>query len=858
MVGVLLLALIGLLWFYPQGKFERVLLPPPGSGMGQPILDLVGPAVDRQGDEVTAAYFEAVQAGIEATDNRWIVLSGPDEPLRLAAAFERLGGDLEVELGVRQGGLAIAAVRAPVESAPLPREAAAYTAWIRRYASSPLRREALVPVDFGPDDALPVAQLPMRNDPDAPRASPRVILVVDFLAPDAALDFIDVRRPPRFTAQYASPLYTAPDLSGPPQLGRVAVAGDQRTAVTLPLGTSHDLVASSDPTGLAERTHLRFAFAGLQPGAPAELVPLELTVEIRWERSGEGLGDGVRRSYVLDPLEHVLARHWVPAELELPELPTDEVHGVRVRLSARLAPDGSDVSSKANGEASRAPIGNGEASRAPVGNGAPSRAIAVSGLELVGHPAAKAYPNVFLVSLDTLRRDRVGKDGQRGSLTPRLDAFEKQALVFEGATAPAPFTLPTHGTVFTGLLPTEHGGTDFKTPLASRPERLAETFSRSGWSTAAFTGGGFLAPEFGFDRGFDRYTIHDPWITAETLPALSQPTKQELLAMTEEEWADQVRLEAAYGLKARGVRDHILARRDGPQFVFLHTYAAHQYQPPKRIYLEELGDSPSQLTMRPMIGALDDARFKREPPSDVDIEHMRGLYDACARHADEEFGKFLDFLDAEGFAENSYVVVFSDHGEQLFEHGQFGHSNNVWETLLGVPLMIRGPSVTPERIPEPVSLLDLGPTVAALAGFGAWPRPVDDVPPSLGQALVDVVGRDLGEREVTVAARVAHTEAGVFSELSRGEARFDSLILETHKLIRRYGAEGQHLDRLFDLAADPGEQHDLASAEPELRARLAERLEAWRALVDARAAGETGSAELNAALQQQLEDLGYL
>lgn len=782
----------------------------------RPALDLLELVPDVQRADAANLVDVDLSAAPHELPEGWSLLQSDADTTVIAFAIETFAGELTLDVEVAAGGLRLAAIRAPKDSAPLPEDAQARTAWIEQHRRAPARREVIVqPGAASP----PTALLLERDRPDGPKASGRVILLVEYLAPGAAVERLVLARRARFTIQHESRVLTLPDLTRGPVVGRVGIAGDDREALVLPVGSARTITLDATDPALHGRARLAFAIGGIQPGAPAELGDLALDVTL-----SNANGALVEHRFGIDPIHVMRARHWMQDELKLP---------------AELGPGPLTL-------------------RLAVSGARPGDAVAIAGLSLAGGapPAADVQrPHIFLVSLDTLRRDRVGADGQAGSLTPNLDAFEARALVFEGATAVAPFTLPTHATVFSGRLPTEHGGVDFKTPIARDTPMIASAFAAAGWTTAAFTGGGFLAPEFGFVRGFDRYTVHDPLITIETLPPLDKAVGDAVLGMDLRTWEHRLRLESAHGLKLRAVKDWIAAHADTPQFLFLHTYAAHQYQPPKRIYLEELAGTKSALTMRPMIGELDDARFRREPPSADDVEHMRRLYDACVRHADEEFGRFLAYLDEVGLAESSYVIVFSDHGEQLFEHDQFGHSNHVWETLLGVPLAIRGPGIAAQRIPDPVSLLDLGPTLAELAGL-------PPLPDSLGRPLV----QRKGAREWQVAGRVAHSDAGVFSEVTREQVRFDSLIMGEYKLIRRYGPGGDgqddpwgaFIDALYHLPSDPGELNDLAASRPQDVARLAARLEAWRRIADARAAGVSADAELAAGTLEQLEQLGYL
>ena len=769
---------------------------------GRPVLALLAKLEDVQ-RSATSALIDVDLSGAPAElPAGWLRIKADERSTVIGFAIETSGGELTLDVDVAQGGLRLAAICAPLESELIPEGDAERLEWIKRYEDAPMRRDVII-APGAPKP--PVADLPERNDADSPPASGRVLLLAEFLKPDARIAHLSLSRKARFAVQYQSRVLTLPDMSFGPAIGRVGIAGDEREALVLPVGVTRTI--RIDPTELQGRNKLHLGLGAVIVGPPNEMGEVALDVTL-----SNANGPLLEKHFALNPVQMVRARHWIESLLQLPS----DLGAGPLELS--LTASGSRVDA----------------------------AVAVAGLHMTGGRALKARPNVFLISLDTLRRDRLGKAGKQGSLTQNLDAFESQALVFDGALAVAPFTLPTHATVFSGRLPTEHGGVGFQTPIAKRTPMLAERARAAGWLTAAFTGGGFLAPEFGFARGFDRYTVHDPLITIETLPVLVVKSPADLLAMTELDWANHLRLESAHGLKLRAVKEWLETYSDTPQFVFLHTYAAHQYQPPKRIYMQELYDTPSQLTMRPAIGELDDARFRREPPSSADVTHMRRLYDACVRHADESLGAFLAYLDETGLAETSYVVIFSDHGEQLFEHDQFGHSNHVWDTLLGVPLMIRGPGITPDRISDPVSLLDLGPTLAELLGLAPDPD-------SLGRSLL--MPRKPGGWQVS--GHVASSQAGVFSEVSRGMAYYDSIVQGAYKLIRRYRKDGTFSDALYNLEADPGEVTDVAASHPEQVAALAARLDAWRQLVNARAAGESGDAQLAESTLQQLRDLGY-
>jgi arylsulfatase A-like enzyme len=433
-------------------------------------------------------------------------------------------------------------------------------------------------------------------------------------------------------------------------------------------------------------------------------------------------------------------------------------------------------------------------------------------------------------------------------LTPNLDAFSKGATLFSAAESTAPFTLPSHGSVFSGNMPSIHGGIDMQTPLRSDAPLLTELLALAGWSTTAFTGGGFLSPDFGFSRGFDRYTVHDPLITSETLPKLLDSERDRLPeSMSGREYEDYLRLSAAWRLKKEAVLTYLASASRSPYFLFLHTYAAHQYHPPAAIYKVDLAGSESSLTFGKGLGPISPERWRTSPPSEADTLHMRQLYDACVRHADEEFGAVMESLKESGGLKNTYVVVFSDHGEELFEHGELGHSDSLRESLLHVPLLISGPGISPSRVTDPVSLLDLAPTLFELMGL-----PTTEL--FEGTSLLEFDGSHFSPRA---------DSAPVFSEVSHHSFFFDSLRAGDWKVVREYGAAGRGVgtpvDRLYNLAQDGAEFTDLSGEESRLLERLGRRLTENRERLDAEAEGRTDSAaELSAGTMDALGDLGYL
>jgi arylsulfatase A-like enzyme len=269
---------------------------------------------------------------------------------------------------------------------------------------------------------------------------------------------------------------------------------------------------------------------------------------------------------------------------------------------------------------------------------------------------------VLLVTIDTLRADRVGAYGDAAARTPRLDALAREGTLFEAAFSPVPLTLPAHATLFTGLLPPQHGVRgNGSFALGPGPPTLAEALKRRGLATAAFVGGFPLARRFGLARGFDVYDD-----AMERAPGLHFDFA--------ERRADRVVAEATAWL----------ARTAGPAFLWVHLYDPHApYDPPEGYR---------------------------------DADPYRGEI----AFADAMLGRLLDAWDARPGP--SVVAVTSDHGEAFGEHGEESHGLFVYDTTLRVPLVVRGAGRSaPRRVAASVGLADVAATLAELAGAEALP-----------------------------------------------------------------------------------------------------------------------------------------
>ncbi len=341
-----------------------------------------------------------------------------------------------------------------------------------------------------------------------------------------------------------------------------------------------------------------------------------------------------------------------------------------------------------------------------------------------GHEATR--PNVLIVSIDTLRADRVGRKDARGqSLTPNLDAFAANAAIYTSAWSQANETLYSHAALFTGRYASELGPIDYTRFTIAGAPTLASTLHAAGYRTEAVVAGGHLAPEFGLDVGFDRYASgRDFGSFQQTVPLALD--RLDLIDAGDAPWLLFVH---GYDVHAPYVNWGPLFRSETPKYTgslleaslvpwsFEQILRGARY-PNFRPSLVDRGDRT--ILDASIFDALES--YATAHPEDAvpltgdDVAYVRGMYDASVRYADYQVGVLLDELTSRGLDQSTIVVILSDHGEDLLEHGHVNHRLSLHDENLHVPLMMRGPGVVPGVTTTPVALVDVLPTVAGLLG----------------------------------------------------------------------------------------------------------------------------------------------
>lgn len=352
-------------------------------------------------------------------------------------------------------------------------------------------------------------------------------------------------------------------------------------------------------------------------------------------------------------------------------------------------------------------------------------------------PAPAGPTPIVLVSLDTLRADRLGAYGNPDGLTPNLDRFASEAVVFDHVYSQAIHTAPSHGSVFTSRYSGEQITTDNKTVLDATHPTLAQVLGIYGYQTAAYVAGGDLSPERKLGRGFETYVSTDSFDSLyHTMPGAL-------------EWLDKADPARPWFLFLHGYDLHSAYLRPAP-YGYLHAdidYTGNGLEV-GRTTTERVVDGRVHPDFGGLIRSLVEVLRPRDPanhdevaaildtPGPVidftadDAAHIRDIYDGAVSYADTMFGTFMAGLSARGLLDRAAVVVMSDHGEQLGERGAFGHCCGLEDDETHVVLMVRLPGGAHGGRHEAgvAELVDVLPTLVELAG---------------GRPPADIAGRSL-------------------------------------------------------------------------------------------------------------------
>ncbi|RME27870.1 MAG: hypothetical protein D6798_03665, partial [Deltaproteobacteria bacterium] len=441
--------------------------------------------------------------------------------------------------------------------------------------------------------------------------------------------------------------------------------------------------------------------------------------------------------------------------------------------------------------------------RRPLLGALPWLGLAGGALALGGGRAATAppepRPDIVLVVLDTVSAAATSLHGAAWPTTPALEALAAEGTWYRQAVSAAPWTVPSHAALFTGLLPQDSGCHHEHPHLPPGPPTLAERLAAAGYRTGAFSGNPWVGRFNGLTRGFEH----------------------------QESWWERARAARAFTLLrlvpplpgkggpgvVQAALDWLESGDGRPSFVFVNILEAHSP-------FHEVPDAARFGAADPRRTGTRTHRVQEGGPGAVpgypepgEIDEVRRLYAAAIRAADDQLAALRAGLERSGRWPRTVLVATSDHGEAMGEHGFHGHMIGLHSETLHVPLVVRVPGEPPAIVAEPVALRRLHPTLLQLAGLvpDAPVLPVGDRPGRTDQPIVSEQLRPL--QVLHDFQRSAADRHAAASSLGPLDARAVRVRWRDLALLRQAPADGGPVRwSLYDLAADPTEQHDILPA----------------------------------------------
>jgi uncharacterized sulfatase len=511
-------------------------------------------------------------------------------------------------------------------------------------------------------------------------------------------------------------------------------------------------------------------------------------------------------------------------------------------------------------------------------------------------------PNILLIVLDTLRRDRLSGYGHARETSPEFDRFAAEATRFEYAVSPAQWTIPAHTSMFTGVYPSTHQVTQGNSRLSGAHPTLAEILLGAGYHTVGFCNNPLVGVlDNGLTRGFEHFYNY-----AGTVPnrpfdtggnalirgfktrfrRFARPIENRFansdnlfrLAMSPAVVPLWSRLLNFKGSTEQTIDDVIrywgdcqAGGAEQPLFAFVNLMGTHlPYQPPAD-YLDRV--APGARRDRHANAFIqrfnaDAGRWASPPESplkDWERAALNDFYDAEIACQDFYLGRLLRYLKASAALANTLVVVCADHGEGHGDHDFFGHGFVVYQELVHVPLVIH----FPERFPSGASIANVVSTRrifhTVLEAAGVQP-PLDEADPnadvsglSLARAAEGLADADNGAAFAeafppgTFVSVIQHRSPALIERLRLTQVR-RGIYDGTHKLT----TVGNQIEGLYDVASDPFEMRSLAGEQPSYAAALQQKLASQVADAERRRADAALSSELAPSVVEQLRDLGYI
>jgi len=427
-----------------------------------------------------------------------------------------------------------------------------------------------------------------------------------------------------------------------------------------------------------------------------------------------------------------------------------------------------------------------------------------------GRNSVSIPPNVILIVLDTARRDHFSLYGYTRQTTPFLDSLgvEDGTMVFQHAITPAPWTLPAHASLFTGLYPSAHGVSWANLHLSKDARTLAEFLHDHGYQTFGLSNNAMIRHANGMTQGFDLFM--EMWRKRVYNPTLRDLGEWTCRKMLDRDDGGALRTNQWISDWFRYIYDN-----HRPFFLFVNYMELHlgprapsDYR--MRFVNEEVGSKLNNLNGQDLYRLLaGDLRL-----TDGDFETLRDLYDGDLLYLDMKVGELIHFLNRKGLLDNTLLVITSDHGENIGDHGMIDHQLNVYDTCVKVPLVVRLPRGMQglKPVKGQVQLVDLFPTVMKVAGLAPDGFPI----PLQGSSIVSE-DTETKERPFSIVEYMPpsmHIKAYDRLHPGRDLSTYDRELWSIRTDSLKYIGSSRGRGELFDIRRDPGEEVNLIDRYP--------------------------------------------
>lgn len=445
------------------------------------------------------------------------------------------------------------------------------------------------------------------------------------------------------------------------------------------------------------------------------------------------------------------------------------------------------------------------------------------------YPKEKSLSQIILISIDTLRADHLGVYGYERETSPNIDSLAAESAMFANVYASSPWTLSSHVSLLTALNSVNHQVYQDNEKMDPDLVTAAEMLRVNNYFCSAFTGGGFVSSVFGFADGFDSYY----------------------------ERTDEVLLNKAAELNFRDVARWIDSNKNKDFFLFIHTYQPHDPYacpaPYKTMFLSEKSKW-SHINLNGHLGGKNSI-FKELPEDDR--QNIIDLYDAEIRYTDEKLiGPLVQKLKEMALYDQAMIIFTSDHGEEFYDHGGWGHGHSLYDESLKVPLLIKFPNskYLGSKVEHIVSLVDIVPTILDEMGIDSSPYEFDGlslIPLLEGKEKKDrVFLSDVGENILNL-----HLPQKIATNEGRRKLILNKTIRRENLGFFLYPPPSTKAVELFNLSVDPGEYSNIVDEDSSAANRIIDHIEE---IYRSAKRKKPGQAVLDEELKKQLRALGYI